>query len=345
MNKRIEILLHLAIWLVMFLSPMMFMNHGRGVTIVQFLMASIVTFAFMLVFYMNYLWLAPRYFDDKHHRYYFIINIIFIVTIGITLHLWMEHIHNLYDSYHPIPNKWNTLGFILRDIFNLVVTAAIATLIRLASRWQKAEQARHDAEAARIEAELKTLRWQINPHFLLNTLNNIYALTAFDTPKAQESIQELSKMLRHILYDNEQPTVPLSEEVEFMENYIKLMRIRLPQSVEVEAQFSIHNSQIRITPMIFISLIENAFKHGVSPTQSSFIHVNMTADTQKVIFDITNSYHPKDRQDRSGHGIGLKQVQQRLDLVYPNCYSWERGVSDDGKTYHSRITLFLTINH
>ena len=215
----------------------------------------------------------------------------------------------------------------------------MATAIILAQRWEHHEKARREAEAARTDAELKTLRNQINPHFLLNTLNNIYALTAFDAPKAQEAIQELAKMLRHLLYDYEQPTVPLKDEVEFLQNYINLMKIRLPESVKVDYQLTIANSQLPVAPMIFISLVENAFKHGVSPTEPSFISIHIEADQQQITCDIRNSNHPKTASDRSGHGIGLKQVQRRLELAYPKRYTWQQGVSSDGKTYSSSITI------
>ena len=131
-------------------------------------------------------------------------------------------------------------------------------------------------------------------------------------------------MLRHILYDNQQPTVPVADEVEFMQNYIQLMRIRLPKSVEIDAQFAVQNPQQQVAPMLFISLVENAFKHGVSPTLPSFIHLRMTAEKDQIVFDITNSNYPKDQQDRSGHGVGLSQVQRRLDLTYPEQYVWEK---------------------
>lgn len=192
-----------------------------------------VPIAFMFVFYMNYLWLTPHYFVPGRHRYYFIINFVVIITLGIGLHFWMDYTHQIFNPGQHYTTSLNTLGFILRDIFNLMISATIATLIKLSFKWYRAERIRRDEVAARVEAELNTPRWQISPHFLLNTLNNIYALTAFDTPKAQESIQELSKMLRHILYDNQQPTVPVADEVEFMQNYIQLMRIRLPKSVEI----------------------------------------------------------------------------------------------------------------
>ena len=339
MNKRTEILIHVAVWLVMFLSPMMFVNHGKGVTAIQFLMMSIVPLAFMLVFYLNYLWLTPYHFTSGHHRYFLVVNTVVIVSLAIGLHIWMTYVHSLYDRNNDDVNLWPAVGFFIRDVFNLTVTAAVATTIRLAMRWQKSEQARRDAEAARTDAELSNLRSQINPHFLLNTLNNIYALTAFDAPKAQEAIQELSRLLRHVLYNTQQPLVPLSDEVEFLENYIKLMRIRLPESVDVTSRFSVLNSHVSVAPMIFISLVENAFKHGVSATEHSFIHIVISADEKSITCDISNSNHPKSASDHSGHGIGLQQVQRRLDLAYPGRYTWNRGVSADGKVYTSRIEI------
>ena len=340
MNKRIQILIHVAVWLVMFLSPMMFINHGRGITSSQFLVMCTVPLSFIVVFYMNYLWLTPHHFTRGHHRFYLLVNVVVIVILGIWVHLWVTYMHTLYDPDFRETDHWLTIGFILRDIFNLTIAAAVATTIRLAMRWQKAETARKDAEAAQMDAELSNLRSQINPHFLLNTLNNIYALTAFDQSKAQDAIQELSKMLRYILYDCQQPMVPLKDEVSFLENYVNLMRLRLPETVEVTFQSSVVNPQMAVAPMVFISLVENAFKHGISPTEPSFVHIDIQADQQQITCDISNSNHPKTAADHSGHGIGLQQVQRRLELAYPKRYTWQRDVTDDGKVYHSRIAIY-----
>ncbi len=345
MNKRIEIAVHIAVWLILFLTPLTFLNRGNGVSLMQYLMTCMSPLLIMVVFYTNYLWLTPHYFVTGKQRYFWITNIIMVVALGICLHFWMSMTHSMFDSGRHIhrhsPNTINTLVFILRDIFNLAIAAAIAIAIQLAMRWQKTEQARHDSEAARVEAELKTLRNQINPHFLLNTLNNIYALTAFDANKAQDAIQQLSKMLRHLLYDNQQSTISLQKEVEFLENYISLMRIRMPQTVEVTTQFNIQDPYQEVAPMIFISLVENAFKHGISPTAPSFIHISIIANENQIVADIANSNHPKKANDQSGHGIGLKQVQQRLDLAYPDHYEWQKGVKDDGQTYYSKICITL----
>ena len=343
MNKRLSLFLHVAFWAFMFLSPLSYMR-GHGVTLTQYLMNCMMPLLMMVVFYANFLWLTPRLFVAGKHSYFLLINLVLVVSLGIGLHYWMDFARQLYQprhSYSHIPMALDELFFILRDIINLGIFAAVGTALVLGQRWQHNEEARREAEAARTDAELSNLRSQINPHFLLNTLNNIYALTAFDPTKAQEAIQELSKLLRHVLYDTQQPLVPLKDEMEFIDNYVKLMRIRLPQSVDVSCQFSIVNSQLPVAPLLFISLVENAFKHGVSPTEPSFIHVNIEADEQHIVCDIQNSNHPKTAGDHSGHGIGLQQVQRRLDLAYPNRYTWQRGTSDDGKIYQSKITLNL----
>jgi sensor histidine kinase YesM len=297
----------------------------------------------MVVFYLNYFILAPKLFVAGKHRYDLLINIVMISVLGTFLHFWLNWTN---DMYMPYLNKQSsdlvgTVSFILRDSLNLAVFAAGATALALARRWVTADQRLKELEAARAQAELRNLRNQINPHFLLNTLNNIYALTAFDTAKAQETIQELSKMLRHILYDYQQPTVPLQDELEFLENYVKLMRIRLPETVGVTFNTDISDSNIVIAPMIFISLVENAFKHGISPTEPSFIRINISADKHFIHCEIQNSNHPKTDADNSGHGIGLQQVQRRLELAYPDHYTWLKGTKENNTIYYSIITIQL----
>lgn len=246
----------------------------------------------------------------------------------------------------PHPDMPTKLLFILRDVFNLSLSAIIATALVVSRKWAETEEARKRAESAKTEAELRNLRNQINPHFLLNTLNNIYALIAFDTVKAQQATHELSNMLRHILYDNQRPYVSLTDEMKFTRSYIDLMKIRLSSNVDVKVNIQVPQSDdIKIAPLIFISLIENAFKHGISPVEDSFIHISISADSSKITCFIENSNHPKDTTDRSGHGIGLHQVEQRLNLSYKGMYDWTKGPSSDNKTYTSKIIIYDTKMH
>ncbi len=162
-------------------------------------------------------------------------------------------------------------------------------------------------------------------------MNNIYALIEFNPPKAQQAVMDLSKMLRHLLYDNNQTYVPLHQEANFMRNYIELMRIRLSDNVKLSTDFSYSETgSTRISPLIFISLIENAFKHGISGDKPSFIDISLKEHADgKVEFVSRNSYFPKSESDKSGSGIGLELVKRRLELLYPGRYSWHTGVEDD----------------
>ena len=305
---------HLATWLVLFLLPMTFRS-------LEFPQSLVPTAAVIAMFYLNYLWLTPRFYMQGQKSLCWIINLVLLIGSAWGMHQW--------------------LGVGRGYIFNLGVAVIIAISMKLGSLWQQSEEIKLAAEAAQTDAELRNLRYQTNPHFLLNTLNNIYALTAFDTKRAQEAIQQLSGMLRHILYDNMEQEVQLEDEVKFLQNYISLMKIRQPETVEVNLDTQQVVPQVKIAPLILIPLVENAFKHGVSPTQKSIINIRLKADTQRIEFCIENSNHPKTSNDQSGHGIGLTQVQRRLQLAYPGRHTWKYGPSEDKETYSSQIIIQL----
>ena len=340
MNKHIAGLCHVALWAFLFLSPLTFWR-GTGIRFVQYLMYCMQPLMLMIVFYANYLYLAPRFFVAGKHRYDLLINLVMITTFGIALHYWTDYANNLYGVHVRFDDAISDVTNILRDCLNFAIFAGGSTALALARKWFTADQKLQESEAARAKAELYNLRSQINPHFLLNTLNNIYALTAIDQERAQDAIQQLSKMLRHMLYDNQESSVALSDELQFLENYISLMKIRLSANVDVTFTHNVEVPGVRIAPLIFISLIENAFKHGISPTEQSFVHIEINATDHDINCRIENSNHPKSNQDRSGHGIGLNQVQRRLDLAYPNHYKWVKGTNEDGTIYTSAIHIDL----
>ena len=340
MNRNIAGVCHLTFVAYLFLSPLTYWR-GTGFQFEHYLMTCMTPLFQMIIFYLNYIILAPKLFVSGKHRYDLLINVFLLITLGAVLHFWMVYVNSIYGAtLRGATDSIGTISYIARNSLNLAIFAAGGTALAVARRWVTTDQKLKAAEAARAKAELSNMRNQINPHFLLNTLNNIYALTAFDAPKAQQAIQELSRMLRHILYDYQQPSVTISDEVEFLQNYVNLMRIRMSDSVDVTFQTSIANPQQEVAPMLFISLVENAFKHGVSPSEPSFIHISIEGSDNQVVCDIKNSNHPKAASDHSGHGIGLQQVQRRLDLSYPDHYEWQHGPTSDG-TYQSRIVIDL----
>ena len=208
-------------------------------------------------------------------------------------------------------------------------------------RWHKAETERREMEMKKTEAELSNLRNQINPHFLLNTLNNIYALISFDTDKAQRAVLSLSALLRKMLYGGKDNSASLKDEVDFIRNYVELMKLRLSKNVNIDLSVDVPGSDhIRVAPFIFISLVENAFKHGISATNHSFVFIYIKYEAGKIICDIRNSNYPKDDTDKSGHGIGLEQVAKRLELAYPGKYEWQKGLDEHENIYYSKITIY-----
>ena len=192
-------------------------------------------------------------------------------------------------------------------------------------------------ERERAEAELSNLKSQLNPHFLFNTLNNIYSLIAFSPEKAQEAVHDLSRLLRYVLYESNQPLVPIEKDLDFLRNYIELMRIRLPRHVDLQTDIEAATPGVMIAPLLFISLVENAFKHGVSNSQPSFIQITIRQAGDTVSCSIRNSYFPKSAGDKSGSGIGLSNLEKRLSLLYPECYHFTYG--KEGENYVAHLVI------
>ncbi len=341
-NRKLEIVIHLMGWGMVFALPLFFFNRSTsdGAPWNAYVRHLVAPVNLLLVFYINYFLLIPKLLFTKKTREFLLYNLILVVGFGVLLHTWQEFgtpLVELPPRPYPGPSRW---FFLIRDIVGQISIIGLSVAIRMSVHWSKTETARQEAEKNHIASELKNLRNQLNPHFLLNTLNNIYALIAFDSEKAQQAVHELSKLLRYVLYDNQHIYVSLSKEADFIRNYIELMKIRLGTHVRVETDIRIQpDSRTQITPLIFISLIENAFKHGISPTVPSYIHILLTETQKEVTCEIRNSYHPKNKQDKSGSGIGLEQVQRRLELLYTGRYKWKNGVSPDKKEYSSQLVI------
>ena len=295
-----------------------------------------------LIYLLNYVFFLPNYLFKGRKVSFFLINTLLIIAL-LALLFGIQS-SDVVEMLRPeIIHKGRKLPlavFFSRNILLFLFTIGFVTSIRLIERLTKSEVALREAEGARVKAELANLRSQINPHFLLNTLNNIYALTAFNTEQAQKAIMELSHLLRYILYDNQVELVILTKEAEFLSNYIELMRIRLHKQVKLEVEFKISpDSSTQVAPLIFISFIENAFKHGVSAGEASFIYIYLEDNPieGEITLSVTNSNNAKTDRDKSGSGIGLNQIQRRLDLQYPNAYSWD--VSNEPTVYSSLLIL------
>ena len=210
------------------------------------------------------------------------------------------------------------------DMLIVVLVVGFSVALKATLRWFSDSMNMEKVKAAQLEADLRNLRSQLNPHFLFNTLNNIYSLIAIDSGKAQDSVLRLSNLLRYVLYENNTPFVLLSQDLEFTKNYIDLMKLRIDSNVKLNISIAYNNSSDIIAPLMFMTLIENAFKHGVNNEENSYIDINILVENGKgVICSVENSMSTGNNVETRNSGIGLPNLQKRLELLYPKKYDIE----------------------
>lgn len=336
-------LIHLAAWSILLGLPFFFTGReSQALTAEGYIRSVIVPLTFMLVFYANYSLLVKHFLFSRHAWKFFFSNVLLIASVMLLLHVVMQLFPDSYRGKHrPDPEWQHIVGFFLVNAMLYLLTAGLSVAIKMTAGWYEAESARSELEKSRAEAELQNLKSQLNPHFLFNTLNNIYSLISFSPERAQEAVHDLSRLLRYVLYESSQPFVSLDKELDFIRNYVELMHIRLPEHVELKTRISCTTPDIPIAPLLFISLIENAFKHGVSNNKPSFIDLDIHQQGDLVVCTIRNSYFPKDAErDKSGSGIGIRNLQKRLALLYPNKHILSLD-QDDGN-YYSMLELQIT---
>lgn len=334
---RLSYLLHMVGWIIIMLTLWYLFNvieeERRG-----FLYHLFVNFtAYGILFYLNYFRLVPRYFITGKKTVYFFTIIVAIVcmtlaTSFINKDFW-DFVHEAKEQVPPPSNEQKINNapappppeFINFRIFNFAITSILISGfslgLRLIEKVRKDEKIRKELEKEKLNSELAFLKNQISPHFFFNTLNNIYSLISINTEDAQESILKLSKLMRYLLYETERGTISLSEELAFLENYIDLMKLKLNNRVKLDISFPESYRNHDIHPLLFISFIENAFKHGVSYRDNSFIKIGIDVSDDELIFIAENSINKTTDLGDTHSGIGLENVKKRLQLLYPNTHS------------------------
>lgn len=340
-------LIHCLFWLLMFGFPFIFINSRSSELITWEAYSGFVVMlvSTMFVFYANYIYLVPRFLFRKQTLFFILANVLLIVVTAFLVHWVMESLpHDKLPPPQrhgpPLSAEEMNLRLLFGNITRFIFTVTISVALRMTIGWYMVDAQRKELEKSRAEAELQNLKSQLNPHFLFNTLNNIYSLIAISQERAQEVVHDLSRLLRYVMYDSSQPFVPLEKELDFLRNYIELMRIRLPGHVRVDSYVSVDDPQIAIAPLLFISLIENAFKHGVSDRVPSFIGFDIRQKGKEITCVILNSHFPKTPDDKSGSGIGLPNLHKRLELLYPGRFELQCG--REGDNYRAYLSIMLT---
>ncbi len=329
-------LVHISVWAALFA-----LMHSYGTMMGREfnILIIIPNLIYISLFYLNYSVLIERLLFKGRVWGYILTNVAIFTALFFVMDELGDFIDKRIDRVDPQRGEFGQSVF--GHVFFSVLVIAPSLSIKMTAKWLDSREKIRESESMRVEMELSALKNQLNPHFLFNSLNSVYALISLNPSVAQSSLMSVCDLLRYQLYDSNYPQVALDKEIEFINNYCKLMRVRLGDSVNITVDLPQSTDGVRVAPLLFISLVENAFKHGVDADKQSYINIKMTLIGGIIRLTCTNSNYPKTSQDRSGSGIGLVNLQRRLELIYPHTHTYDVKVLDDSYI----VTLIINTQH
>jgi len=349
-NTVITVIIHILIWgvfgLIYFSPPL---NWNIAVPYQLWIKQGIILSLLVVAFYVNALVLVPKFVLKNRIGLYFII-VTSIVAIILLLNVYADELLNIRQlmeaAFHkkgpPKHRGGRDHGWDFALLAMTALVLGIGTSMTAIQKWQKDKQLHQEKEQERVTSELSFLKAQINPHFFFNTLNNIYALTHVNAEVSRKAIHQLSRMMRYVLYDTQNSTTLLSQEIAFIKDYIDLMKLRLTDVVKIDFSTPAALKDMKIAPMIFLPFIENAFKHGVSATQPSYISITVNQHHTTIELNVVNTIIKEQNNNlEEGSGIGLNNTRRRLDLLYPGKYTLLINESTAENAYLVNLTLNL----
>lgn len=328
--------LHALFWVIVF-ALMLLAGQNNDTSVLEIVRKLINLAFYMLVVYINLGYLLPKFLSQKNFMTYCLLLLAMVAVITPIKVLL------LYITYEEVdPREFLVMN--QQYIFLLLfLIAGGSTIIKIISDWQRHQRDRKDLETQRMQSEIRFLKSQINPHFLFNTLNSLYALTLKKSDKAPEIVIKLSEMMRYMLYECNERRVPLNKEVNYIQNYLDLEKLRQSGHSDISLKVEGQITDQMIAPMIFIPFLENSFKHGLNhQIGDGYVHVNMKVLENKLLLRIMNS-KPLQKplpSERPSGGIGLANVRRRLNLLYPNQYRLD--IEDSEKEHAVELSLDLS---
>lgn len=321
-----ENLLYVMVWTAIILVPVLNsqMMSEMHVNLENVLTAWRYIAPYLIIFLIHNAIIAPRYMLRRKYGKYLASNLALIISVfwlvqiyedHLTDHLLKQNDPEALDAYRKA--SFSNLEMYWNVVLGFFMTGA-NTGIKLIYQSMRDEQQMEALKRQNLQAEMDYLKYQINLHFFMNTLNNIHALIDIDTESAKNAVIELSKMMRYVLYESGREIISLNRDIQFLKNYIELMRIRYTDAVNISVE-SPGNlpEQLSIPPLLLIVFVENAFKHGISYSRPSFIHIRVRYIDGKVYYSIINSRHTAEPSGKDA-GIGLENVRRRLQLIFAN---------------------------
>jgi hypothetical protein len=348
MKKRtngptIRVVLHILVWAILLALPLYSVKRLQFSSDFLLIYYS-YTIINGLLFYANYLLLIPKLFFRKRRISYYLSALALIVCFYFVADISNNIVIGYLEKKNPEglerrlpPPRGMRLKFpvagphVMGYVSSSLLIVFLSLGVKVLERQSRIEKMQEEMEKAKLNAELAFLKNQISPHFLFNTLNNIYSLIGTNQEDSQKAVLKLSKLMRYLLYESEQGNTRLSSEIDFMNNYIDLMKLRMSQKISLSVSFPEKYEDKNIPPLLFVPFIENAFKHGVSYRDKSFIDISLKVSGDYVMFRSVYSVSKvkKEKKEEEEHnGIGLENAKKRLNLLFPGKHDLKIKKSD-----------------
>lgn len=365
--RIIELFVFVVVWIAVFSVPFFNQRMENTVDWSKVTREWITMLSLLIVFTLNTLVLVPRFlFQKKYTVFIVLVFILIMAVVGITIILQMRLLPEQPLQMPPMelgpgmppmelgPGMPAPLGYkpqavpVPKSLFMIFIdnfllsflVIGVGTAIKMVSQWLNEESKRKDLEKEQLKTELALLRHQVSPHFFMNTLNNIHALIDINPDDAKNSIIQLSTMMRYLLYDTAHGQTTLKKEIAFIESYIALMKLRFSQKVEISLLMPEYIKDIQIPPMLFISFLENAFKHGVGYNFDSYVSLKLEQSDKSLKCIIRNSkVEGNENADNTYSGIGMANIKKSLQLLYGDEYLLE--IIENEKEFEVQLTISI----
>ncbi|MDH5380941.1 MAG: sensor histidine kinase [Cyclobacteriaceae bacterium] len=336
-----------VLWLAYFV--LIYALYSARLTTGDSILVAAIIFIFHFgLFHFNYSLLMPQFYFNNKRVLYFTLIILGLVVVVILGKLVIDYFYEMEFARQGIENrKFNrptkSVSFmifrILPILFPAITVVFVSSILRSSEMISRKEKEMSQLQAENLNAELKMLRSQINPHFLFNALNNIYSMAIDNASNTADVILKFSQMMRYMIYESNVDKVPLNSEIEFLRNYIDIHKLKDEKIENIKFQYV--ESELGISPMILLPFVENAFKHSqIEDIQKGWIDIFLDLDASKLTFKVSNSKPPTSTQKDKTGGIGIENVKKRLKLLYPDKH--QLIFNEDNEKFEVSLEILLT---
>ncbi len=322
-GKTIPIRYHIYFWVTYFIINVIRWGSYFGDYVYSF-KSNLVEFSIHIILaYFTLYYLLPKYIIKRKYKifilyFFFLLILVYFIRTGLNYFLvshniWPEALNN---------QKAFTLNHFIAVVFGEIYVIALVSGIKLTADWLVEKTRLEQLKKEKLKTELQLLKSQIRPHFFFNTLNNLYALTLEKSDLAPELVLKLSDVMEFVIYDSKKNKISLGEEIKYIKNYIAIEKIRFKNRVAEQITYDKSILNIQIPPLLFLAFVENSFKHGLINQKKMEITISFKkTNSNQLLFSITNTYKPKQEFKNKKHGMGIKNIKRRLELLYQNQYT------------------------